>query len=282
MPIRRFIFKDEKSHKFWNVSWEEEYGDEYTVHYGRVGSEGVTKEIECEDTEEDIAKLIKSKVKKGYEQVFLDPIEADYQYSVEDTVKNLNAQFKIGYCVRNYKGYKYFEFEKCGSTKNYHFQNGGGDDYEFVVKGNRALVRAQNHECSFNIDTASTLASLTDYALRGVSEDLVCSVDTEYMSYAMWTNEEGVWLQNVMEEDYFYEDFDIDLDDYELPFALFYTRDDYKRWDNYSDELLDIAFKDEPITKEEVIKIMELTGNNSPENLARVDSIVEDLEDMYL
>lgn len=35
--MRRFEFKDQKSHKFWEIEIE---GDAYTVRYGKFGTDG--------------------------------------------------------------------------------------------------------------------------------------------------------------------------------------------------------------------------------------------------
>lgn len=63
---RAFIYKDEKSHKFWWI----DYSDcEFAVNYGKFGSIGKF-EIKEFDTEEEclkqVVKLIRSKEKKGY------------------------------------------------------------------------------------------------------------------------------------------------------------------------------------------------------------------------
>ncbi len=67
--MRRFEFHDDKSQKYWEIDQE---GTTYTVHYGRIGTDGQTK-TKSSDTEEkaaqEVEKLIASKVKKGYQEV---------------------------------------------------------------------------------------------------------------------------------------------------------------------------------------------------------------------
>lgn len=64
----RFIYKDEKSHKFWDI---ETNGTNLTVQYGKVGTTGqsqtkqFTSEEECKKAAD---KLIAEKVKKGYDK----------------------------------------------------------------------------------------------------------------------------------------------------------------------------------------------------------------------
>ncbi len=59
-------FKDEKSHKFWEISF---YEEAFIVKYGKVGSNGKESEKKFETTEEcfrEGKKLIAQKLKKGY------------------------------------------------------------------------------------------------------------------------------------------------------------------------------------------------------------------------
>ncbi|HVH97450.1 MAG TPA: WGR domain-containing protein [Enhygromyxa sp.] len=70
--MRRFEFKDAKSHKFWEIQVE---GDAFTVRYGKFGTDGQvqTKTFASEDkAEAEAEKLIKSKTKKGYVEVKVD------------------------------------------------------------------------------------------------------------------------------------------------------------------------------------------------------------------
>ena len=64
--MSRYEYKDEKSHKFWEITVE---GDHYVVRYGRVGTDGrlVTKRFSDQATAQAAAaKIAKQKVKKGY------------------------------------------------------------------------------------------------------------------------------------------------------------------------------------------------------------------------
>jgi predicted DNA-binding WGR domain protein len=65
----KYEFNDGKSHKFWNITYNT--GGEYTVNYGKIGSDGRT--TTKKDTKENIQKLIDSKVKKGYKKVTSSP-----------------------------------------------------------------------------------------------------------------------------------------------------------------------------------------------------------------
>lgn len=56
-------FIDEKSSKFYQVEWT---NTAYTVTYGRIGSNGSSKTITCDNVVEEVEKLIASKKKKGY------------------------------------------------------------------------------------------------------------------------------------------------------------------------------------------------------------------------
>ena len=59
-------FRDEKSHKFWELVVE---SNTHTVTYGKIGAKGRSKIKEFADeakTMKDAEKLIKSKIKKGY------------------------------------------------------------------------------------------------------------------------------------------------------------------------------------------------------------------------
>jgi uncharacterized protein (TIGR02996 family) len=71
--MRRFEFQDAKSHKFWEIDVA---GDAFTVRYGKFGTDGQvqTKTFASEDkAAAEAEKVIKSKTKKGYVEVALDP-----------------------------------------------------------------------------------------------------------------------------------------------------------------------------------------------------------------
>lgn len=59
----KFIFKDNKSDKFWNIEYT---NNEYKVHYGKTGTKGqkISKKVSLDKIE----KLIEGKKKKGYKQ----------------------------------------------------------------------------------------------------------------------------------------------------------------------------------------------------------------------
>ncbi|PRQ06179.1 WGR domain-containing protein [Enhygromyxa salina] len=70
--MRRFEYKDAKSHKFWEIEIE---GDAFTVRYGKFGTDGQvqTKTFASSvKAEAEGEKIIKSKTKKGYAEVEVD------------------------------------------------------------------------------------------------------------------------------------------------------------------------------------------------------------------
>lgn len=63
-----YVFKDEKSHKFWVIDYDETL-DYLCVNFGKVGTAGKYQIKEFDDNEEckkQAQKLINSKIKKGY------------------------------------------------------------------------------------------------------------------------------------------------------------------------------------------------------------------------
>ena len=67
--MKRFEFKDAKSHKFWEINVE---GDSFTVRFGRMGTDGQTSTktfASAEKAEKEASNLIESKTKKGYVEV---------------------------------------------------------------------------------------------------------------------------------------------------------------------------------------------------------------------
>ena len=63
---RTFNFNDDKSSKFWSI---EVSGSEFTVHYGRIGTNGQTQTKSFgsnEECQKAADKLIKEKTGKGY------------------------------------------------------------------------------------------------------------------------------------------------------------------------------------------------------------------------
>ncbi len=62
-------YKDEKSHKFWEIEVKD---NSHTVTYGKVGTNGRsnTKTFEtAKDAQKDAEKLVKAKIKKGYTEI---------------------------------------------------------------------------------------------------------------------------------------------------------------------------------------------------------------------
>lgn len=62
-----YIFKDEKSEKFWEIKFEDTNDDKrkFIVRYGKVDTPGSRAEPKL-DTITNIKKLIETKIKKGY------------------------------------------------------------------------------------------------------------------------------------------------------------------------------------------------------------------------
>ena len=68
MSKTRLVYKDAKSHKFWQI---EAKGSSINILYGRVGTKGQTsvKKAKSPDgAKVEVEKLIKSKLKKGYKK----------------------------------------------------------------------------------------------------------------------------------------------------------------------------------------------------------------------
>jgi predicted DNA-binding WGR domain protein len=68
-PTRLFIYKDDKSSKFWEIA---QAGSTVTVRYGKTGTNGQTQEKVFSDTAAAIkhaAKLVSEKTGKGYVEV---------------------------------------------------------------------------------------------------------------------------------------------------------------------------------------------------------------------
>jgi predicted DNA-binding WGR domain protein len=68
MSRREFQFSDDKSNKFWIIELD---GNEFTVNFGRIGTNGQTQTKEFaspEAAKKEYDKLIAEKVKKGYKE----------------------------------------------------------------------------------------------------------------------------------------------------------------------------------------------------------------------
>jgi predicted DNA-binding WGR domain protein len=66
-----YEFKDEKSAKFWEIEHKEQ-SNKISVRFGKIGAEGTIQFKEFDSVEEaeiEVDKLIKSKVKKGYQEI---------------------------------------------------------------------------------------------------------------------------------------------------------------------------------------------------------------------
>jgi predicted DNA-binding WGR domain protein len=67
--MRRFEFSEGGSNKFWEVTQQ---GADYTVRFGRIDTDGQSKTTQCaspELAEAEIAKLVREKLKKGYQEI---------------------------------------------------------------------------------------------------------------------------------------------------------------------------------------------------------------------
>ena len=74
---RTFVFKDDKSDKFWNIMVD---GDRYTVRFGRSGTQGQTQEKEfdtAQEAKDTAVKLIREKTGKGYAETTPPATPAD-------------------------------------------------------------------------------------------------------------------------------------------------------------------------------------------------------------
>ncbi len=84
-------YKDEKSHKFWQI---EDFETSFTVTYGKVGGKGQskTKEFDNEDDMLDaIAKLIDQKLKKGYKSsttILVEKWDEELQKIIKESATN--------------------------------------------------------------------------------------------------------------------------------------------------------------------------------------------------
>ncbi len=87
-------YKDEKSHKFWEVEVKD---NTHTVTYGKVGSNGrsSTKTFDtAEIAKEDAEKLIKAKIKKGYVEIVYKTLnfeDAKKEYKLKEYRLNYSA-----------------------------------------------------------------------------------------------------------------------------------------------------------------------------------------------
>lgn len=98
---RVFIFRDFKSQKFWSI---DVCGSEFTVNYGKLGTEGQTQVktfASPEEAEKAAEKLINEKVKKGYVETQEDEAKEmkvegkKFSLSYEETEKEIVLLDKI-------------------------------------------------------------------------------------------------------------------------------------------------------------------------------------------
>ena len=68
MGKTKLVYKDAKSHKFWQI---EAKGSTINILYGRIGTSGQTSVKKMKTpvaAKSEVEKLIKSKLKKGYKK----------------------------------------------------------------------------------------------------------------------------------------------------------------------------------------------------------------------
>ena len=68
MSKNKLVYKDAKSHKFWQIAAK---GSAINILYGKVGTNGqssVKKAKSPDAAKAEVEKLIKSKLKKGYKK----------------------------------------------------------------------------------------------------------------------------------------------------------------------------------------------------------------------
>jgi uncharacterized protein (TIGR02996 family) len=92
--MRRFEYKDSKSHKFWEVVVE---GNAWTVRYGKVGTEGQTQtktEKTAAKAQTEADKKIAEKTKKGYVEVEVEGGAGSGSGGGSDKAGSRNAQLE--------------------------------------------------------------------------------------------------------------------------------------------------------------------------------------------
>lgn len=71
--MRRFEFTDDNSNKYWEISTD---GSSFSVRFGRMGASGTTQTKSFSDNataEAEVSKLIREKLRKGYQEVAASP-----------------------------------------------------------------------------------------------------------------------------------------------------------------------------------------------------------------
>ena len=107
--MKRYLeYKDEKSHKFWEITLN---GKEFTTRYGKIGANGTTKTKEFETEEKakkEYDKLIKKKLKKGYVKIKSKPIVINFDFDFDlDKYKDKYENYMLNW------GYGYPEYAGC-------------------------------------------------------------------------------------------------------------------------------------------------------------------------
>ena len=96
-----YYYNDNKSQKFWEITYDSEKGGEYKTRFGKNGSEG--RQHTKIDTLENIEKLIQTKIKKGYIMDSNQPL----QITPEKLTKNIGNK-----CEENIEKNVLNKFEK--------------------------------------------------------------------------------------------------------------------------------------------------------------------------
>ena len=72
MVVKYFEYTDLKSNKFWQITSNKDFS--LTVHYGRIGKDGISKTFNFSNKQEQknqLDKKIEEKIKKGYVEKYM-------------------------------------------------------------------------------------------------------------------------------------------------------------------------------------------------------------------
>lgn len=122
---RNFVYQDGQSHKFWNI---EINGQEYTVNYGKAGTQGQTQtkafksEAECQKAAD---KLIAEKVKKGYLEETPTVATSAATTTAEGTATSKATDGKPAITTMSYEDV----LKKLKVKELFDYWNGDDDDY---------------------------------------------------------------------------------------------------------------------------------------------------------
>lgn len=103
-----YIFKDEKSHKFWTIDYNENDLD-FSVNFGKFGTAGKYQIKEFDSSQEcqkQAKKMIDSKIKKGY--VLSDDFDFINHFYFDDEEYGLNQKTSHPNFVQNFSDEIYF------------------------------------------------------------------------------------------------------------------------------------------------------------------------------